>query len=268
MDGIVLDRSEFLVLLDATQATAVVGLGQEDLFPKNTQEHRELLDQGVRKLQSRGLLEVRADNVRAIDELLLQVIAVVTRPQIAVITTRDTPGVGSQLFLHYQNGPYVVEQTLPEPGQHRLATIPTILALFDRLLDVFPVGDQDVSQSVAFSVPQDIFLQAKELTEQRQQSQAQAMLTQHGVQSEVSEAFLDDIAGPTFGGNIAMLRCEDQQITDGRNPAILYGSHGAWMIVPNASDPTVLDIGQTNATRLKEQFADWFKSLVPELFNQ
>jgi hypothetical protein len=267
MDGIVLDRSEFLVLLDAARATAVVGFRSEELFPAKAEEHHALLDEGVAKLQKRGLLDVRDDGVRAIDELLLQVIAVVVQPQIALITTRDTPGIGSQLFLHYQHGPYVVEQTLPEPGQHRLATIPSILALFDRVLDIFPIAEQEPADSISFSLPQDVFLQVKELAEQSQNTQASQIVARHGVNAESASILLDTLARPKFGGTVALLRCEDQKIIDGRNPAIVQGEQAALVIVPVATDPPKMNINQIHAAALKEQFASWFQELMPELFN-
>jgi hypothetical protein len=267
MDGIVLSRAEFLVLLDAARATAVVGFKSEDLFPERAEDHQALLDQGVADLQKRGLLEVRDDGVRAIDELLLQVIAVVTQPQIAMITTRDTPGVGSQLFLHYQNGPYVVEQTLPEPEQHRLATIPSILALFERLLTIFPIKEQNAAKPISFRLPQDVFLQVKELAEKSYADKATALMTQHDVNDESISILLDTLARPKFGGTVAMLRCEDQQIMDGRNPAIVQGERAALLIIPVVTDPPKVDITQVNAAMFKEQLAYWFKELVPELFN-
>src|SRR5262245_620718 len=102
MDEIILSRAEFLVLLDALGASAVVGIDSKELFPESLDEHRRLIEEGQRTLQERGLLQISADGVRVIDQLLLTIAAVIVRPDIALISARDTPDVGRQLFLHYQ----------------------------------------------------------------------------------------------------------------------------------------------------------------------
>lgn len=267
MDGIVLDRAEFLVLLDAVRATAVVGFDSKELFPSEGDVQRAVLAQGVAQLQRRGYLEVRRDGVRAVDETLLQIARVMAQPQIALISIRDNPGVGSQLFLHYQNGPFVVEQTLPEPGKHRLATIPNILGMFDRLLAIFPLGDQPVSVQTEMRLPQDVFFQVKELAEQSQPTQAHELLNRHTFNPKQAQLLIDALATPTFGGNIAMLRCEQQQIVDGRNPAVVQGPQSAWMFLPDATDGSTISIAQSNTVMLKEQLIKYFKELIPELFN-
>jgi hypothetical protein len=267
MDGIVLDRAEFLVLLDAVRATAVVGFDSQDLFPNQVDEHRALLSQGVAQLQQRGYLEVRSDGVRAVDETLLQVATVVAQPQIALITVRDNPGVGSQLFLHYQNGPFVVEQTLPEPGKHRLATIPNVLGMFDRLLAIFPLQDQLSVSPIAFRLRQEVFLQVKEFAEQSKSAQAYEILVQHKITPEQAQLLIDALATPRFGGNVAMLRCEKQKIIDGRNPAVVQGPQNAWIFLPDPENGSIISIVQSNAAIFKEQLVKWFKELLPELFS-
>src|SRR5438105_2972560 len=100
MEEIVLSRAEFLVLLDAMGATAVVGFDEQELFPASIDEHRRLVEQGQAMLQERGLLRIAPNDVRALDPLLLIIAATIARPEIALISVRDTPGVGKQLFLH------------------------------------------------------------------------------------------------------------------------------------------------------------------------
>lgn len=267
MDGIVLDRAEFLVLLDAMRATAIVGLDSEELFPSQVDEHRALLSQGVAQLQQRGYLEVRADGVRAIDDTLLQIAMVIARPQIALISIRDNPGVGRQLFLHYQHGPFVVEQTLPESGKHRLATIPNILGMFERIVTIFPLEDPDPSAAPEYYLPLETFLQVKEFAEQLKPAQAHELLERHNFNQEQSQLLIDALSSPKFGGNIAMLRCENQQIVDGRNPAVVQGAQSAWMFLPNTEDGSTITVMRSNAAMFKDQLVNYFKELIPELFN-
>src|SRR5690349_10283467 len=119
MEEIILSRAEFLVLLDALGASAVVGIDPGDLIPASIDEHRRVVGQGQRMLEERGLLLIAPDGVRVLHPRLAAIAGVIARPAIAIVSVRDTPNIGRQLFLHYQLGEYVVEQTFPEEGQHR-----------------------------------------------------------------------------------------------------------------------------------------------------
>src|SRR5512139_2769530 len=122
MNGILLKRSEFLTLLNATRAQAVVGFKSEELFPEEA-KLRALVLEGIESLKQRGLLRVEND-LHVIDTDLLALMMVVSYPQLAAITTRDNPGTGQQLFLHYQASNVAVEQTLPDAATHRLVVLP------------------------------------------------------------------------------------------------------------------------------------------------
>src|SRR5512139_1207675 len=89
MNGILLKRSEFLTLLNATRAQAVVGFKSEELFPEEA-KLRALVLEGIESLKQRGLLRVEND-LHVIDTDLLALMMVVSYPQLAAITTRFEP---------------------------------------------------------------------------------------------------------------------------------------------------------------------------------
>src|SRR4030067_2652425 len=104
MGGITLTRSEFLVLMDAVQAPGVVGLDAGELVPANPGEHKALVAEGIQRLTKRGALRVES-GVNVLDTTLIGMAMVLADPVLAVITTRDNPGVGAQLFLHHMDAP-------------------------------------------------------------------------------------------------------------------------------------------------------------------
>ena len=140
MTGVILDRSEFVVLMDAVKAPAVIGLDTASLVPADKAQLQALVLEGLEKLKQRGLVRVEGD-VHVLDAGLLALAGAVGRPEVAAITRKDTPGVGSQLFLHYLSPPIIAEQTLPSEQQHRLAALADMPTLIERLLAILPVQD-------------------------------------------------------------------------------------------------------------------------------
>jgi hypothetical protein len=260
MEEIILSRAEFLVLLDAMKASAVVGIDSQELFPASIDEHRRLVEQGQRMLQERGLLDVAPNDVRVLDPLLIAIAAVVARPEIAIISVRDTPEIGRQLFLHYQAGEYVVEQTFPAEGQHRLATLPDLAALFDRLLAIFPVQDTPTPESECV-LSQEEFLAAKEHAEAGRDAEAIAILTRPGFGAEEAAAFVEAMAEPVFSGTIALLRCAEEEVIEARNPAIVQGRRAAWSIAQAVPGAPRFRVTKVDAARLRDQLVGWLNEL-------
>lgn len=260
MAEVILDRAEFLVLLDAMRVLTVAGINAQELISESIDEHRQMIDQGQQLLQQRGLLQVAPDGVRVIDQLLLMMAQVVTQPEIALISVRETPNIGQQLFLHYTVDDYVVEQTFPVEGQHRLATLPNLDGLFDRLLTIFPVQDKADATAVG-ELSQDDFLAAKADADEGRQEQARAAFVRAGFSEDNAALLTEAFAAPIFGGTVALLRCADEEIMDARNPAIVQGPRAAWSIAQAVPGEPRLRITRVDAARLREQFVGWFGEL-------
>jgi len=180
MTGLTLERSEFLVLMDAVKAPAVVGLDTASLVPTNQEQHKALVLEGLEKLKQRGLLRVDGD-VNVLDARLLALAAAVGRPDVAVITRKDTPGLGSQLFLHYLAPPLIVEQTLPSERQHRLVPLEDMPTLIERLLAILPVQESRALPNEHGVMPMDVFLAMKAQAESGDRVGAQSLARQSGL---------------------------------------------------------------------------------------
>lgn len=261
MQEIILSRAEFLVLLDALDVGAVVGFDAATLFPEAPHEQRRLVEQGQESLATRGLLRVTSDGVHVIDSLLMLVAAVVARPDIASITVRDIPRIGQQLFLHYQSGAYLVEQTLPAEGTHRLATLPDQEALLDRLLAIFPPPTQSVPD-IRGVVSQEIFLAAKARAEEGDIIGAAALL-EGALTPQGAADLCAAIASPVVSGTIALLRCADEEIVDARNPALLIDEQSAWTIAQSIPGEPVFTITRVDPPLLRIQLMGWWQELTP-----
>jgi hypothetical protein len=114
----------------------------------------------------------------------------------------------------------------------------------------------------AVTLPQVAFLAAKDAAERGQPDATVATLTQHGMSVEAAQALTDALTEPTFSGTIALLRCNDANIVDARNPAILQGRHGAWSIAQFPAGAATFQITPLNTMILRAQLTTWFSELA------
>lgn len=262
MAEIILSRNEFLVLLNMMQVSSIVGIDTETLIPENPDEHRSKLEQGHQELQDRGLVRVQADGTLTMPELLVLIARVVTRPEIAIISRRESE-LGSQLFVHYVIDEFVVEQTFPAEGKHRLETLANLDALFERLLTIFPVTSSQTSQ-ISISMHQDAFLEAEDAVEKGQMSKALSVFQTAGLKVTQTESLLQSLQQAQFSGNIALLRCQDETIIDARNPLIVQGPELAWTISQYpAGEPhlQITSVGRSEFNALLKQLFQELKSV-------
>jgi len=228
MDGIVLSRDEFLVFLDAFHSVGVVGISQDELFPDNIDVLREQIYRGQRSLEERGLLRKDGD-LHVLDGTLTDLMGVVTLPDVAIVTGRNVPEVGAQIFLHYLGNQLIVEQTFPVEGQHRLATIESLPVLLSRIAEILPLTTElDPTQAIV--LPEETFIEAKELAENGQGEGALTIFAQRGFPTPVAQALVDTIQNPAFSGTVAILRCAENEVVDAFSVAVVQGERSAWII--------------------------------------
>ncbi len=259
--GITLDRAEFLVLMDAAQAQAVAGLDTHGLVPSDREEHRALVARGIDSLKRRGALRQEGD-VNVLDAGLFGMATVVAHPEVAVITRRDTPGLGQQLFLHYRAGGVAVEQTLPSEHEHRLALLTSPDAWLERMLAILPVQPAAPASQQTATLSQDQFLQIKHWIEAKQESTAREALRQRGLGEAGVESLVAAIARPQFGGTVAALSVRDGEAVDARNLAVVQGPDAAWLIRQATPGEPTLTVGPCRAAEFRELLSRWWGELT------
>ena len=259
MGGITLTRSEFLVLMDAVQAPGVVGLDAGELVPANPGEHKALVAEGIQRLTKRGALRVES-GVNVLDTTLIGMAMVLANPVLAVITTRDNPGVGPQLFLHYMAEALAVEQTLPSEDEHRLALV-SAAGLVDRLLEILPVEKRNGGEAHQVSLAQDDFFAVKEMAESQAGKKATKILVNHGMTVDGAQQLVAAMTVPEFGGSLAVLQCEKGQVVDGRNLAVVQGAETAWLVKQAKVGSGKLAVTSCDEAGFRSLIADWIGEL-------
>ena len=225
MDEIILHRTELLVLLDALEATQLIGFDSADLIPTDIEAHRALVQEGHARLERRGALRLGEDGVLVLAPDLAQLAGVLTSPSNASIIVRDIPGLGRQLFVHCTKGPNIVEHTLPEPEVHRFALLADRAALIARWVELLPVAD--TPSTAAFNLTVEAFMTMKEVAENNNISRATTLITAAPASADDAGLVIDAIRNPDFSASVALLKCLDRQIVDGYNPLVVSSINAA-----------------------------------------
>ena len=265
MDGIVLKRAEFLVLLDAIQASSIIGLPRETLFPREAGQFQALVLEGINQLKERGLLRLKGD-IHVLNASLLALVTAVAFPQLAVITTRDRPDAGQQLFLHYQTDGVVVEQTFPEEQAHRLAVLANRGALIERLLAILALPEPGGALEVAVTLPQAILTDVRAKAVDGQTGPAEKLLKKAGMAEQAAQALVESLQAPVAGDAVILLKCHQGQVIGSRNAALVQGPATAWLITsaePEASSFRVQTATAAVVTGLLRQWADELSPATP-----
>jgi hypothetical protein len=260
MTGLILDRSEFLVLMDAVKAPAVVGLDTASLVPADKEQHKALVLAGLDKLQQRALMRVERD-VHVLDPRLVAMATAVGHPEVASITRKDTPGLGSQLFLHSLKPPIIVEHTLPNEQQHRLALLDDMPTLIERLAAILPVPETRALADERATMTIDAFMTLKGQAEAGDRAAAKTAAQASGLSGPGADSLVGALAAPEFGGNIALLKLNGDQVEDARNVAVVQAAGAAWLVKQTTPGAETFEVITTDGLALRRLLIQWIAEL-------
>lgn len=261
MQEIVMEHPEFLALLELVQARRVVGIDEKEFFPADQDERQRLIDQGRAALQQRGALKSQQPSEVALTPAFEALARTVAYPAIAIVIIRHVTGLGPQLFLHYAAGGAIVEQTFPREMVHRLAVMSDLPTMIEREAFILSLEDKPTT-GTAVEMSENDFQTLREMVQQQPRERAEMFLAQHGARSAEIEPLFQALAHPTFTGTVAVLRCEQETITDARNMLVVQDRDTAWRAVQKIPGVPFLSIAPTNASAVKYQLLQYFEELA------
>jgi len=91
---------------------------------------------------------------------------------------------------------------------------------------------------------------------------AAVILTAHGVPADLAGHLADALATPTLLGTLALLRCEGETLSDARNPLLIAGRAGAWIIAQAQPGDPQLRLSTVTKADLRTQLAAWLDELT------
>lgn len=257
MDGVILEQSEILVLMDSVRADAIVGFDNSLLLPSDKEIHRSLVKKGIEQLKQRGWLELQNDT-HVLNGDLGVMAGVVAHPELVVITVKDTPGLGQQGFWHYIANRLAVEFTMPEVNQFRMAALSNLETVLRRVQYLLSVQNGRFSPPINFTIPQQLFFDVKNLIEEGSRQKALDALKSEKVELVIANNLLDVMENPQLSATVALLRCQESEVVDARNIALLKGSQTDWLIKQTVAGEPIFEIQSITAD-------SFFKILVDQL---
>jgi hypothetical protein len=194
---------------------------------------------------------------------LLAMAAAVAHPQLAVLTTRDLPGTGQQVYLHYETAGLVVEQTFPEEQAHRLVALSNRGMLIERLKAIVALPPKNGGATVAVTVPQAALAEAKARAEEGQGEAAIQALVKTGLGEAPAKALVESFQAPAASSAMVLMQCREGQVTGSRNAALVQGASSAWLITPAVPESAGYVVLTATADTLAALLRKWMLELAP-----
>lgn len=259
MREIFFSHTEFLTILDAVRATAIVGADARKLFPPEKEERETILRQGKTLLEQRGLLT--AD--RQFHPDLLRAARIIASPQVAMIIIRNVIALGPQLFVLYQSQEGFIEHTCPKEDIHRLAIIPDMALLLLRATQILSLPDRDALQS-SVQMEQEKFFKLYELTQHHRHEPALDILQHTTMPSTAAEALVVAMEQPTFSGHAVLLKCAEQTIVDVRDVVVVQDERTAWYAMQITPGQPLLRIESVHARAMHAVLSQCYAELADQ----
>jgi hypothetical protein len=171
-------------------------------------------------------------------------------------------GVGPQLFLHYTAHGMFVEQTFPREQVHRLAVLPDLPTFIERERHILSL-EEIPRTNITLEMSEDTFRSVKDLVQYQPPERAESFFTQYGAKASEAVILYEAFAHRSSTGSVAMLRCEQEQVTDARSVFVLQGAGSAWRATQKVPGVPLLLIQSTNASDMKAQLLHYFEALSP-----
>ncbi len=227
LNEIILEHAEFLAGLNCVHAHAVVSIAAEHLFPEDENERNDTIKQGIASLEQRKLLYVNENGGYTLDTRLAATLTTAAFPKIAILLYHNNHKLGLQRYWFYYAEGHSVEHTFVAEKLHRLVLLPSVPFLFHRMEEILAVPTASSLHST-MEIAQDTFFALKSLAQQREHEQEQMLLDGIELNEQQTNSFLTALENPLAADNIALLRCTDDAIVDGRNIAILQNEQDTW----------------------------------------
>ncbi|GAC1344453.1 MAG: hypothetical protein NVSMB27_05460 [Ktedonobacteraceae bacterium] len=264
MSEILLEHAALLALLDSVQAGAMVSIDPAHLFPANADERRTVLQDGEKLLARDGLLQFNKYGTPILDSHLLTIANTIAYPKIAILLIHNDQVMGLQFFWFYRSTGQIVEHTFSKDRLHRLTELADVTALVNRMEEIFALRGGNTGHSpeeTRGKIDQNAFFTVKNLAKNHEHVRAKEILHDFGFAEQSADAFLHVLEQPASADNIALLRCSNETVIDGRNIALLQDEQSTWSARQSVPGVPVLVVETTDASAVKEQVRAYFEEL-------
>jgi hypothetical protein len=252
-----LTKSEMAVVLDSLGQSSLIGM-PANAFKFEPETRTAVAKSGVDGLVDKELAERRADGSLAIDADLRAIVQVAADANLACVIVKDIPGSGKQVFVHGALNNAVVEHTRPSETSHRLAVLESQASLPLRWAKIIPTNDHLSEDSLECELS--VFEKAVKLANSNSLDEAADLFRPHASHSLVRR-LVKDMNTPLYSANIAMIWRENHAIMHARNPMVLVGRSGAWLINQKMPGKPEITIKAANRQMVMTHLVEQWKAV-------
>ena len=262
MDGIDLNRSELLCLMDLMGIDELMGMDPGQLTQPDELEHQESLREGLDNLTERELLTVN-DQEYEIDESVRQMVEIMAQPEVIVRTYRETPGENEYWSWYFVSGSSIVEISMDNPGQFQLATVPDLNTVLEHLEVVFPLTPVPDTVRYNAEVPQDDAKEVTWLANGWDEVPALNILEADGLNTAEAMDLFDDIAEFAWWGKVDLMACQGNEITAKHRVLAIQGQERSWVARQTKADESTIHIHTALSGDFKQLLELYLNEISP-----
>lgn len=258
-----LDRKELIYLVRLTGSQTVIGMDMPEL-KQDKKEIDNLLAEAEKSLVKADVIEISQTQGVSVEEPILQMIEVVAKRSLAILTIRSIRGKGQQLFVHNFLDNLILEHTLPQENMHRLAFVKNQDAFYERLRLIFPLHPVDQKTRKEFVIKEKLMQQIKDNLLQNNLEAPEKELEKLGMPREYRQTMLNALKTPQFTASAAAFLMRGDEIKDASSFSVVGDQESSWGIWPHKlieKDPEFL-IFPSGITDVLCAFKDWISLLT------
>ena len=256
---IFLSREELLFVLNVLETGFIPGLDADPLGDLTLAEQSLALTFAERALRARGLAQLQADGVVRVHQTLLQAVGACAYSQNAIFVYHwPTGGEAPIRFFGHIRDNEIVAHTRPEDVVHQLSILYSKVGLVERILQVCGCHDVSDSHSFDFTLPDAVFVQARELAESGAVDQATALMTQAQVDPAAAGAFAATLADSPTVSIFQMVKQGAGESVKKQDSTVVKGSRYTWLLQPNDdAAQSMLTVRTTSVSDIQTLLTTW-----------
>lgn len=247
--SLTLTRDEIVTFLAIIGVTSINGLDDEPVAGLDDREVAERLNSGEQSLIHRGLLDLTDPGKAVLDDTLVALVGGSAVPDATFLLSLVNPDGSNDPHYFNATPELLVEHHSPRVGIHQFDYVPDSEALLGRvqtLLSALQSTDA-VAPGVDVQIESAVLARFIELVQDKTLADAQAVLTETGIDDTVASTLLADYTTyPSWVGVAAWdLRSQDPQ--GGETVMAIAGDSRCWLLENVAEQNDLVRLRQASS---------------------
>jgi hypothetical protein len=258
--NILLSREELLLVLNLLEAESVPGLDADPLGELNVDGLALATIVAGRGLRARELARVGEDGELQVHSALLTAVGVCAYSSNTIFVYHWPGGEATPVrYFGHIRGDDIAAHTRPEDVLHQFTIMPSREHLIEQVLTVCEYAEAPQTSALELTVPEDDFVQIRELAGQGKVDEAVEYLGSKNINTEAGRAFVSTLAQSPRVSILQSLAQEDNEAVHKRDFTLVQNREHTWFIAPTTGE------GESTPLLVKATNRDEVETLLAEL---